>query len=218
MLRTIIEIDEDLCTGCGDCITGCAEGALALVNGKAKVVSDSYCDGLGACMGACPHNALRLIEREADPFDPSVLESSHAASGASCPGTASLDLPMSNTGQVHHFWPIKLELVSPDAPFLRGADLLIAADCAAGVSMHFHEDCCSGKVFMLACPKLGNIQRLQEKLTDILAWAKPRSLTVLRMEVPCCQNLTRVAMQIAGEITYSNVREEILSRDGSRLK
>ena len=184
MKRAMIKIIEEKCDGCGNCVTSCAEGAIAIVDGKAKVISDSYCDGLGACLSDCPQDALVIEEREADPFDQAAVDRHLAARNA----------PLTQ-------WPIKLGLLSPMAPFLRGAELVLAADCAAFAHSAFHGDLLKDRPFAIACPKLDDPERNVERLTALIAGAGLKSVHILRMEVPCCgglQMMTRMAMERAG--------------------
>ncbi len=216
MKRKIIEINEDLCDGCGQCIIGCAEGALEIIDGKAKLVSDKYCDGLGACLGECPQGALQMIEREADPFDEDAVEErlgsmKQASPPAGCPGarmetmksTSSGDAaagptpgqPMAgfapNPSALTH-WPIQLRLVPPTAEFLKDANVLLAADCTAASLPDFHSHFLPGKVLLMGCPKFDDADSYVEKLTDIMKANQVRSFTVLEMEVPCCGGLHRI--------------------------
>lgn len=223
MLRPIITIDEEKCNGCGQCILDCAEGALAIVDGKARLVSDVYCDGLGACLN-CPRGALSLVMREASPFDEAAALAARAqrdkaeqrkahsgTPGSGCPGSAARTLgptPLTivktpdqadGTQAQLPAWPVKLHLVPADAPFLTTAHLLLAADCAGFALPHLHHDWLEGRIPLIACPKLENGAGLRQKLADILRTARPQSLTVLRMSVPCCGALERMAREIAAE-------------------
>jgi ferredoxin len=222
--RQIVEIDETKCDGCGLCVPACAEGAIRLVDGKAKLVSDIYCDGLGACLGECPRGAIRIIEREAAPFDEaavherqrSVADASKCPSGfASCPGSAMRDLrlnvlsakelpphaaPGESAPALSH-WPIQLRLVPPDAPFLRGADLFLVADCVPFACADFHGQLLRQRPIVIGCPKLDDGRLYVEKLAEMLVRSEIRSLSVVHMEVPCCTNLVRIAaeaIRIAG--------------------
>lgn len=200
--RKIIAIDEAKCTGCGQCILACAEGALALVNGKAKLVGDIYCDGIGACLGECPEGALNLIERPAEDFDEAAVKArAHGPTAppqpatlpCGCPSTAMISLrkPHNATcapdaaSELIHF-PIKLQLLSPQAPFLQEADLVLLADCAAVAYPNLHRDILRDKAVAIGCPKLDDLEAHIERLAAILQGARPRTLTVVHMEVPCC--------------------------------
>jgi NAD-dependent dihydropyrimidine dehydrogenase PreA subunit len=220
-LRKIIEIDENLCDGCGQCVTSCAEGALKIVDGKAKVIAEIFCDGLGACIGECPRAALKIIEREADPFDEHAVEehmkgsnpvSPHTPPQGGCPGSRMQTFKTSccdnispsarGTGSsaLTH-WPVQISLVSPSAPFLKGAHLLIAADCTAFAYPDFHGGLLAGKVLMVGCPKLDDGQAYLNKFADIFKNAGVKKVTVAEMEVPCCSKLPTIvkkAMEMAG--------------------
>lgn len=206
MKRKIVMIDEEKCTGCGLCIDACHEGALQLVDGKAKLVTDSYCDGLGACLPACPADAIHIIEREAGAFDEAAVAAAReAASPASpvpplpcgCPGTmakmlarkpapvpAAADTAAATESQLAN-WPVQIKLVPVHAPYLQHAALLIAADCTAFAFPDIHRRFMTGKVTLIGCPKLDQGD-YAEKLTALFQANDPRSVTVLRMEVPCC--------------------------------
>lgn len=248
IFRKIIEIDEELCNGCGQCIPSCAEGALAIVDGKAKVVKDMFCDGLGACLGECPTGALKIIEREAEEFDEAAaMEHVAAMNGApeaprhgGCPGSAVADFtkpaggcpgaglasfaaakgsaprqddapPASSLGH----WPVQIRLIPPHAPFLNGADLVIAADCAPVALPDFHSRFVRGNVVMIGCPKFDDAG-YAERFAEILETADVRSVTVVRMEVPCCQGLP-AAVREGIRLAESNVlyREVVIGRQGS---
>lgn len=259
-LRKIIEIDEEKCDGCGLCVPGCAEGALRIVNGKAKLVSEVYCDGLGACLGECPRGAIRIIEREASAFDEAAVQrhlaitekaSAHTASPTpaaspvhACPGARmqSFSLPLApvNNGSAGatsdagrpgggapsalRHWPVQLRLIPPGAPFLQGAHLLLVADCVPVAMPDFHR-LLTGRVVALACPKFDNAQDHVAKLAAILAEAAVESITVARMEVPCCgglQAIAQAAIQASGrqmplgDIIVST-RGEVLSEVGNGI-
>ena len=220
MERPIIQIDEERCDGCGQCVLDCAEGALAVIDGKARLISESFCDGLGACLN-CPRDALRLVTRDAPDFDEEAALAARAAregksAAKGCPGSAARLLPFgaapggaeaasSGLRAQTPTWPLQLRLMPPAAPFLRDADILLSAHCAGFTLPGLHADWLRGRVPVIACPKLdnGNNDYL-ERLTAILrghADAPPRSLTVLRMSVPCCaglEHLARAAVKQAG--------------------
>jgi len=231
--RTIIEIDEDQCNGCGLCVDACHEGAIELVEGKARLVSDAYCDGLGDCLPECPTGAIRLVEREAAPFDEELVRARQAARATECaggcPGMAAMALGMdreretgdeteeparSALGQ----WPVQLALLNPAAPYLDGAHLLVAADCAAYAHPDFHADYMRGRITVIGCPKLDDNDRQREKLAAILGQNDIRSVTVVRIEVPCCGGIvsaTRAAVaQAGGHIPYAEI---IIGTDGRVL-
>jgi len=211
MIRNIVKIDEDKCTGCGQCITSCAEGAIELIDGKARVVSETYCDGLGACLGSCPEDAISIEKREAPEFDEKAAKAHVAASVKQaqktpfvCPGSMARSLKKKSTGaaddgaesplpsELTH-WPVQLTLVPPTAPYFKGADLLLVADCVPFAFADFHRRFLRGKPVVIACPKLDNIEAHIKKLTQVLSLSEVRSLTIVHMEVPCCFGLSHIA-------------------------
>ena len=213
-LRDIIEIDEKLCDGCGQCILECAEGALEIVDGKARLVGEIFCDGLGACLSGCPTGALKIVRREADGYDEEAVEKrldhmqqqkAQPLASPSCGGERPMELkPASGregsqttyaSGLGH--WPVKLQLLPTSAPFLKDADLVLLADCAAAAMPDLHQNFLPGKAIALACPKLDDFQAHLNKLAAVLEQSPPRSLTVLRMEVPCCKGLEVMALEAA---------------------
>ena len=237
-IRKIIEIDEEKCDGCGDCVTACHEGAIQIIDGVAKVVNDSYCDGLGDCIGECPLGAITIIEREAVDFDEvavqkhlkttkdssnpfPVIEATPETStqqpqslDCGCPGSAirqmnktSHSVP-SGAGNVSQpvipsqlsHWPVQLMLVPPHAPFLKNADLLICADCVPFTVPDFHFRYLTGREVVIGCPKLDNIQLYFDKFKAMFVEATPKSITVLKMEVPCCNGIAQVAVQARNEV------------------
>ncbi|MDR3053664.1 MAG: 4Fe-4S binding protein [Coriobacteriales bacterium] len=181
MLRPMIQIDEERCDGCGLCVTACAEGALAVVDGKARLISDSYCDGLGACLPVCPRDALQVEAREAPAFDQAAV-TEHLASVGEKP-EAAFKLRQ---------WPIQLALAPLESPAYQDADLLLAADCSAFSHGDFQQHYMLGKTLLIACPKLDSFE-YREKLVTIFSHNAVRSLTVVRMEVPCCGGIVRIA-------------------------
>ncbi len=233
--RKIIEIDEENCDGCGLCIPSCAEGALAIVDGKAKVIKDMYCDGLGACLGDCPNDALKIVEREADEFDEEAVEEMLAEKKASepvkeekaacgCPSStmqnfkmdaspcASANKPsvlMTGSDSSLTHWPVQIKLVPPTAPFLKGSDLLIAADCVPVAYPAMHQELLKGRSVMIGCPKFDNAEEYIEKISDVIKTAGLKSLTIAIMEVPCCSGLEHIikkAIEKSGtDITYEKV-------------
>lgn len=222
-LRNIIQIDEDKCNGCGQCIVDCAEAALQIVNGKAKLVKEMYCDGLGACMGGCPTGALTIVQREAEAFDEEATEKhmhetkKQKEEFCGCPGTKAV--VFSENTETHQGvtetkpeltnWPIQLKLAATSAPYFNDADLLLAADCTAFSTIHFHSRFIKGKKVLIACPKLDDAQFYYEKLTEMFRENPVKSITVARMEVPCCGGLSYIvkqAIQASGkEIPYYEV-------------
>jgi Pyruvate/2-oxoacid:ferredoxin oxidoreductase delta subunit len=219
-VRKIITIDEDKCDGCGLCATACHEGAIQIIDGKAKLVSETYCDGLGDCLGECPQDAITIEEREAAEYDQAAVDAHLAKMAAEkeagdapkppsrgCPGAAvqSFDAPATGTGGDFDRpsrlaqWPVLLNLVPPSAPFLRGADLLISADCVAYATANFHEHYLAGKTLVVGCPKFDDIQHYYEKLKAMFLEARPRSITVTRMQVPCCGGLSNAVVRARNE-------------------
>ncbi|MCL2359178.1 MAG: 4Fe-4S binding protein [Nitrososphaerota archaeon] len=182
MKRKIIQINHDLCNGCGACIPKCAEGALQVLNGKAQLVKDTYCDGLGACLGECPQNAITITEREADAFDEKEVHNYLKNKNTQTPQTPT------NAPDQKPQWPIKLDLVSPNAPFFENAALLLAADCAPVALKNFH-DLMTNKRIIIGCPKFNDARAYAEKLTNILTQNNLTSIMVVHMEVPCCTGL-----------------------------
>jgi ferredoxin len=235
VLRKIIRIDEEKCNGCGVCVPACAEGALKIVGGKAKLISDKYCDGLGACLGECPQEAITIEERETDEFDEVAVkhhldEEQHATGElpCGCPSTtvrefgrqAVGDVPVAATYQpsMLNHWPVQLALVPPAAPFLQGADLVLAADCVPFAYAGFHQDFLRGHALLVACPKLDDFQAHQRKLTDILRSSQVKSLSVVHMEVPCCSGLVHMAKQ-AMRLSGKDIRfEEVTVATTGQLK
>lgn len=187
MIRRIIEIDEDKCNGCGACAAACHEGAIGMVDGKAKLLRDDYCDGLGDCLPTCPTGAIRFVEREAAAYDEqAVLENQKKAAPAG--------IQPSQLAQ----WPCQIKLVPVNAPYFQGAKLLIAADCTAYAYANVHQEFMRGKVPIIGCPKLDDVD-YSEKLTQILENNDIKSVTILRMEVPCCGGLEMAAKKALKE-------------------
>lgn len=194
MIRRIIKIDEEKCNGCALCAKACHEGAIGMVNGKAKLLREDYCDGLGDCLPACPTGAITFEEREAPAYNEAAVLAAKKAKAApqGCPGSACRSIPVQQAsdadvpGQLQNF-PIQLKLVPEFAPFLNGADLLIAADCTAYAYGNFHRDFIAGKITLIGCPKLDG--SYGEKLTEMFRLNDIRSITVTRMQVPCCGGL-----------------------------
>jgi ferredoxin len=181
--RKIVNINENLCNGCGNCIPKCAEGALQIVNGKAKIIKETYCDGLGACLGQCPQGAITITEREADAFNEEEVHE-HLKTKTTTPVTA----PQISQTMQKPQWPIKLNLVPVKAPFFENADLLFAADCAPVALKNFH-DFIAGKRVIIGCPKFDDARAYAQKLTEIFQQNNIASVTVVHMEVPCCTGL-----------------------------
>ena len=207
--RNIITIDEETCNGCGLCAKACHEGAIGMVDGKARLLREDYCDGLGDCLPACPVGAIRFEEREADAYDEGAVKARQAAEASQnipplacgCPGTharklAPQDFPTAGIAPASQLsqWPVQIQLVSPQAPYLQNSDLLIAADCTAFACGDFHNRFIRGRITLVGCPKLDHAD-YAEKLTAILALNTVKSVTVVRMEVPCCGGLERAVRQ-----------------------
>lgn len=226
--RQIIKIDEDLCDGCGQCVPACEEGAIQVINGKARLIGEKYCDGLGICLGKCPTGALSIEEREAEPFDQEAVQEyldrqvdNQAVTG--CPSAACQQFAAGNKTNMNQtvqesalsHWPVQIKLVSPEAPFLKDADLLITADCAPVATAEYHSRFLPGKVALLGCPKFDEVQDYLDKFTDILSRGDISSITVLSMEVPCCSGLlgiVRKAREVAEvDIEIKNI---VLSLQG----
>lgn len=206
MIRKIVSIDEERCNGCGLCVTACVEGAIEIVNGKARLVSDSYCDGLGACIGECPVGAITIIEREAEPFDEEAArEHSQRVKRelpCGCPSSVSREILHNESEQEEDIavitsqlsnWPVQLTLISPYAPYLNGADILLSADCVPFAYADFHRHFVKGKKVIIGCPKLDDAEFYVEKLAEIFKNASINSITIVHMEVPCCSGLSRIA-------------------------
>jgi len=205
-IRNIVKIDEEKCNGCSKCVTACAEGAIKLINGKAKLVSETYCDGLGACLGHCPMDAITIEKRECDNFNKEAVkkhlesENKPQQHGFVCPGTmakqfAKKDAAQGDTTSQLTHWPVQLSLVSPNAPFLKDADLLLTADCVPFAMGDFHSKLLKDNKVIIACPKLDDVEPYIEKLTHIIKAGNIKSLTVVYMEVPCCFGLARIVQQ-----------------------
>ncbi|MBN2032806.1 MAG: 4Fe-4S binding protein [Deltaproteobacteria bacterium] len=234
--RKIVRIDEDLCDGCGACVPSCAEGAIEVVDGKAKMVAEKYCDGLGACLGDCPKGALTVEERVADEFDEEAVEKYLSAGKkeepnkeflmvCGCPSsqikvlTPSLEgsgEPSTQNSELAH-WPVQIKLVPSTAPFLKGADLLIAADCAAVAYPNLHRDFLKNRVVMIGCPKFDDVQEYVEKFTEIFKTANIRSVTILDMEVPCCSALPQIVKRSMDRADKSIPGEEIVIGSGGDI-
>jgi NAD-dependent dihydropyrimidine dehydrogenase PreA subunit len=245
-MREIVRIDEDKCDGCGLCVPACAEGAIQIIDGKAKLLADNLCDGLGACLGHCPKDAIIIEKRAADEFDeeavdhhlktigrpplphppatPDQAPPAHAHAGGGCPSASVAaygggggcpsarlmnfapkapavvadDQPGNRPSELRQ-WPVQMHLVPPSAPFLQGADLLLAADCAAFAYADFHRDLLKGKALLIGCPKLDDGQAYLQKLTAMLQQNDIKRLTVVHMEVPCCSGLVMMARQAVAQ-------------------
>ena len=197
MIRRVIQIDEEKCNGCGICVTACHEGAIGMVDGKARLMRDDYCDGLGDCLPNCPTGAISFIEREAAAYDEEAVKANmerketHKAAGREAfQEEVSRETVQSQLQQ----WPCQIKLVPVNAPYFEDAKLLIAADCTAYAYANVHEEFMKGKITLIGCPKLDQID-YSEKLTQIIAENNIKSVTVLRMEVPCCGGLENAAVK-----------------------
>ncbi|MCX5804643.1 MAG: 4Fe-4S binding protein [Proteobacteria bacterium] len=246
--RNIIEIDKDLCNGCGQCVLACAEGAIELVNGKAVLVSENYCDGLAACIGECPEGALKIVEREAESFDNEAVEQhlknkelfhNHISDHETikedvlpcgCPST-NMQIFSSPCEAANHpslftredsslmHWPVQIRLIPPDALFLKNADILVAADCTPVAYPAFHKDFLKGKAVLIGCPKFDDTEAYIAKFAEIFNNAGIKSVTVLIMEVPCCSKLPMIVHQ-GMELSGKKVPMEVvvISARGKILK
>jgi len=224
-VRKIVRIDEEKCDGCGDCVPSCAEGAIQIIEGKARLVSEVYCDGLGACLGNCHRGAISIEEREAADFNekeverhldgmkkratPRVVSAPPKMGG--CPGSMARQLQRPSASSAPSRgapvpsqlanWPVQLTLVPPNAPYFQEADLLLAADCAPFACSEFHGKILQGQPLVIGCPKLDDGEAYVQKLAQIFTHSNPKSLTIVHMEVPCCLGLLRIAeaaMEMAG--------------------
>lgn len=219
MKRKIIQIDEEKCNGCGVCVKACHEGAIGMVNNKAKLLRDDYCDGLGDCLPACPTNAITFTEREALPYDEETVKKNKEnlqkeKLPCGCPGTNSKTIKRQETVYADNGstkgadfesklnqWPVQIKLVPVNAPYFNNSNLLVAADCAAYAYANFHNRFMKNKITIIGCPKLDNVD-YSEKLTAIIKNNEIKSVTVVRMEVPCCGGIelaVKKALQDSGK-------------------
>jgi Pyruvate/2-oxoacid:ferredoxin oxidoreductase delta subunit len=212
IVRKIVKIDEEKCNGCGLCIPSCPEGALQIIDGKARLISETYCDGLGACLGECPQGVITIEERAANEFDEEAVKT--RLEGEKEILTVSDVAPKSST--LAH-WPVQLHLVNPKAPYLQDVNLLVVADCVPFAYGNFHQDFLKGKSIVVGCPKLDNVQFYEEKLTQIFRQSKINSITVVNMEVPCCNGLHYIVKK-AVEHSGKNipVKQVIIGIKGER--
>jgi len=210
-LRNIVLIDEEKCNGCGDCVGACAEGAIEIIDGKAKLISEIYCDGLGACLGHCPMDAISIEKRESAEFDEAATEAhleqmkekTEQKSPCQCPGSlmqsfSKVEAETTSDGDVSSQlgqWPVQFSLVSPSAPYFKNADLLVAADCVPFAMGDFHSKLLKGKAVAIGCPKLDDVGSYVDKLSEIIKYNDLKSLTVVHMMVPCCSGMTYIAKQ-----------------------
>ena len=210
VIRKIIVIDEEKCNGCGLCAAACHEGAIGMVNGKARLLREDYCDGLGDCLPACPAGAISFEEREAAPYDAAAVAAAkagaaHAHPAGGCPSAAARTLrpasaPAGETRMESQLvnWPVQIQLLPLRAPYLQGADVLIAADCTAFAYANLHSEFMKGKITLIGCPKLDSID-YSEKLSQIIKLNSIQSVTIIRMEVPCCGGLEMAAKKAIQE-------------------
>lgn len=250
MIRKIVQIDEKKCNGCGLCITACHEGAIELIDGKARLISDEYCDGLGSCLPNCPMDAIDIIEREAADFNEEAVKKlldekkdkintvkahEQTQMPCGCPGTAArkierkISIPLKTVkAEIKNIqeaglselrqWPVQLKLINSKADYLQGADLLVAADCTAYAYANFHNDFIRGHITVIGCPKLDDNEYYKEKLTEIIKNCNLKSITVVRMEVPCCGGIVQAVksamLQAQVIVPYSEVT---IGTDGTIL-
>lgn len=238
--RKIIQIHEEKCNGCGACASACHEGAIQMVNGKARLISDKYCDGLGDCLPTCPTGAIEMIEREAAAYDDEAVQElkkqkeqqgHQGAMPCGCPGSMARALekkelpvtektaPVQNEAEQRpselRQWPVQLHLVNPAADYFNDANLLIAADCCAYAYGDFHRDFIKNNVTVIGCPKLDDVDAYREKLIRILAGNNIKSITVVRMEVPCCGGIVKVVREaMLKSETIVPYREVVIGLDG----
>ena len=234
-IRNIVKIDEQKCNGCGECVDACAEGAIEIIDGKARLVSEVYCDGLGACIGHCPQDAITVEQREADEFDEQATKT-HLAEKKSprqqsdfvCPGMMAQNLrdkaestepgSVPAPSQLNH-WPVQLKLVSPQAPYFAKADLLLVADCVPFAMGDFHNKFLKNHSIVVGCPKLDDSRFYIEKLAEIIKIDELNSLTVVHMEVPCCSGLTYIAKEaIAGSGVKLSFEDVTIDLRGNVIK
>ena len=225
-LRNIVKIDEEKCNGCGLCVNACAEGAIKIIDGKARLVSEIYCDGLGACLGHCPQDAITIEKRDVEDFDEEATEAYLAKEKNAqvqpdfvCSGMASKQLrkkavpddsaPAGEVPSRLGQWPVQLKLVSPHAPYFADSDLLLVADCVPFAMGDFHNRFLKDRSIAVGCPKLDDVQFYIEKLATILQANKLNSLTVIHMEVPCCSGLTHIAQQAIAKSSIDMTFEDV---------
>ncbi len=241
VIRKVIEINEELCDGCGQCVPDCAEGALQLVDGKVKMLADKYCDGLGACLGACPTGALKIIEREADEFDEEavmeLLKSKAKEEQTVEPKTASLGsqglqpqtpcqsanrpqsgLALAGSESSLSHWPVQIRLVPPRAPFLKNADLLVAADCVPVAYPYFHRDLLANRAIMMGCPKFDDVNGYVQKFVEVFETAKPRSIKLAIMEVPCCGGMRMIVKEALKQANMDIPIDEVIVTAKGEIK
>ncbi len=231
--RDIITIDEELCDGCGLCVPSCHEGAIQIIDGKAKLIDDSFCDGLGDCLAECPQNAITIEKKEVAPYDQEAVDrhlekltaQANEPLACGCPGTLARTIergedngPTAEMKSELRQWPVKIELVNPGAPYFQGADLAVIADCSPIAFANTHSDIIKGKAVAIGCPKFGDINLYQNKIRGIIDQGNIRSISIYRMEVPCCGGLVH-ACQIAAQSATKKipVEEVIVGIEGEIL-
>lgn len=227
MKRTIIKIDEDKCVGCGLCVPDCKEGAIKIIDGKAKLVKEQYCDGMGKCLGSCPVGALTVEERDADEFDAIEAEkhrnqNSVAKHFGGCPGSMARTMApkksVESSGEASALgqWPVQLHLVPVMAPYWQDAEILVCADCVPFALNDFHARLLNGKKLVIACPKLDNTENYSDKLAAIIANNSIKSVTVAHMEVPCCNGIVMITKQaIANSGKNVELNDVTITIDGN---
>jgi len=241
VLRKIIEIDEERCDGCGQCVPDCAEGALKVVDGKVKILAEKFCDGLGACLQACPTGALKIVEREADEFDEEavmeLLEERKAGdkkvqAGIVSPGLADVkfetpcqaanrprfDFAPEKTGSALTHWPVQIRLVPAQAPFLQNADLLVVSDCVPVAYPYFHRDFLADRAVMMGCPKFDDVNGYIQKFIEVFQTAKPRSIKLAIMEVPCCGGMRMIVKEALKQANMDIPLEEVVITARGEIK
>jgi len=231
MKREIINIDEEKCDGCGVCIPSCAEGALQIVDGKARLVKESYCDGLGACLNECPQGAITMEEREAEAFNEEEVKVNLKGKRelvnslpCGCPSTieqsweAQVEKKAIKAPSLLSHWPVKLRLVNADAPYFRGEELVVAADCGPFAYGSFHQDFLDERAVVIGCPKFDDLEFYQEKLTEILQNSGIKKVIVVRMEVPCCSGwLTVVRNAVSSSGKEIVIEEKVIGIQGELM-
>jgi Pyruvate/2-oxoacid:ferredoxin oxidoreductase delta subunit len=238
MKRSIVSIDEEKCNGCGVCIPNCAEGAIKIINGKAKLVDERFCDGLGACLGHCPQDAITIIERDAPDFDEAAVKMHLKSNPAEkkvekslpcgCPGSMTMDFRGDNKAHAKapaaarqsselRQWPVQLTLVSPEASYFKESELLVAADCVPFAYPDFHSDFLAGKSVIIGCPKLDDVEFYMDKLTELLNKNNIKSITLVNMEVPCCFGLQRIIEEaVARSGKVLPIRQTVITIRGEK--
>ncbi|MDF2505686.1 4Fe-4S binding protein [Clostridium sp.] len=246
MKRKIVKIHEEKCNGCGICVKACHEGAIQIIDGKAKVISDEYCDGLGDCLPGCPEGAIEIIEREAVEYSEEAVQKLKEeknknakkkdgvqAMPCGCPGTAAKAIVRKPNNSISKIklntnveseennselrqWPVQLKLINTRAPYLKEANLLVAADCTAYAYANFHKDFIKDHITVIGCPKLDDVKYYEEKLAEILTLNDIKSITVVRMEVPCCGGIVNaVKTAMLNSQTIVPYREVIVGTEGN---